>query len=693
MRIKKAVLAHLQLRKGLYLSLVTLTIISAICYAPLLELEHCMKYDMMDQFFQYRFFLSDCLSNDIWPLWQPWQHYGFPFFADPQSAAWYAPTWIIAWITDYDIYSLHYEWWGHVLWGSIGILFALRKFKVSWTAALIVALFYQGNGVFLGNAQHFTYVIAMSWLPWVIVASYSFIQQPSFRNSILLAFTMSFLITGGYPAFYIICCYLLGATILIRIYHLFKSGNGNKVRNLLLFSLLFAAALLVIIGPYLYSILEGAEKMIRSDGISLEDALFGPFPPSALVSIIHPLPVTAPPNLFGADKSMLNGYIGLLPFLMIPWAWRSDKTRVLIWCIFVLGIVCLLAAFGEHTPIREWLYYLPFMDTFRFPSVFRSFWMMALFLLSGFGIDQILSRNNSGSLLLLPVAAILIFALFSLLPFQLSWSPEELGTIWDVFKGDLRFQDSDFMEPPALFTLAACSVAAFSLAYLSVIRFAGSWTAYLFIGLAALEVFLAIRWSLPVTVLHERPGTEYQAALSTVPEGYPIPDQTPFHANRPARPRFLPSWYNNNVFTKTVSPIGLNPFKFKSLDHMEKRDCYQSALSSPLLFFTGEGKTAKYQLNEWAPGHAEISLQIQTADTLVFQQSVYPGWSATVNGAFEKILPWCGHLISLPVPSGQSQIRITFQRPGIKALWVWQGILSLAIALFLLLPYFRKTNR
>jgi hypothetical protein len=133
-----------------------------LAYWPLSTGQLCMKYDILDQFFQYRHFLSDSLSNGVWPLWTPWQYYGFPYFADPQSAAWYPPAWLIASLRPYDLYSLYFEWLAHVFMGGLGFYFLLRKLGVTLVSALTMALLYECNGVFLGNAQHFTYIISMA---------------------------------------------------------------------------------------------------------------------------------------------------------------------------------------------------------------------------------------------------------------------------------------------------------------------------------------------------------------------------------------------------------------------------------------------------------------------------------------------------------------------------------------------------
>jgi hypothetical protein len=396
--------------------------------------------------------------------------------------------------------------------------------------------------------------------------------------------------------------------------------------------------------------------------------------------------VTGNVSFWGADISMIQGFIGVLPFLLFPLAFLHGQNRPAKIGIATLGLISLLAAFGEATPVREWLSHLPLLDHFRFPSIFRAFWMGSILILGAWGLDALrqLSKKRQwqGIGLAILALAVILFVYGQWLPATTSevgsfpwqglfFASEELRPYIDQGTPYEKF----FAGLPLLFSLL--------LLYLTALFTRPSIRPWALLAIAAVEGFFAVQLTQTMTITHPRPAAEYQAALQEMPKDYPIPDLTPLHKHRPADPRFLPSWYNNNVFTKTVSPIGLNPFKFKSLDQMEKNDCYKIALKSPLLFFTGGKETTPYTIKEWGPGHAIVNIQTQSPDTLVFQQSMYPGWKAILNGNPIKIQSWCGHLISIPTPKGKQSITFDFQRRDIQALWIWQGLLILLSGVYL----------
>lgn len=656
-----------------------------------------MKFDILDQYFQYRHFLSDSLSNGIWPLWLPWQYYGFPYFADPQGAAWYSPSWIIAAFRPYDLYSLYFEWLAHVFWGGLGFFFLLRKLGISILAALTMAILFECNGIFLGNAQHFTYVISMAWLPWVFLSFYQIIFRPQLKWSIAGGVILHFFLTGGYPAFFFIIIYALAALVTLQVIRHIRKGHKEKLKRLGI-HLFFAGSIFLLLSVgYLYSIFEAQGLMLRSSAIAMEDILFGPYPPKALISSILPMTVTGHQAFWGADISMIQGFIGLLPFFFLPLAFMDARYRRVKIGIALAGGLSLLAAFGDATFVREGLSHLPLLDRFRFPSIFRAFWMLSVLILGAWGFDALSTlrktiRWRGIGLSLLGLAIILM--IFG------RWLPESSSEAGDFPWQGLLFQSEllrPFIEsgsPFEKFFPGLILLLSFLFLYLTALFTKPSLRPYALLTIAAIEGFCAVQLTHTMTITHPRPATAYQAALKEMPEGYPIPDETPVHDNRPADPRFLPSWYNNNIFTKTVSPNGLNPFKLRAMSDMEKQDCYQRALPSPVVFFTdSSAQGSHYHFQEWQPGHFTLDVKISRPDTLVVQQSYYPGWFATRNDSPANITPWCGHLLSLPVPSGESQITFTFQRADIKVLWIWQGFLTLFCSLFFIFPFFRELNK
>ena len=93
---------------------------------------------------------------------------------------------------------------------------------------------------------------------------------------------------------------------------------------------------------------------------------------------------------------MINGYFGIILLSFLPLGFFERRTPKLNW-LMVLAIVSLTSAVGADLPVREWLFkYVPLMDLFRFPSVFRLFTILGFVLWGAHAID---SWEKAGSII------------------------------------------------------------------------------------------------------------------------------------------------------------------------------------------------------------------------------------------------------------------------------------------------------
>lgn len=343
---------------------------------------------MATQYFTWRYHVVECLRSGHLPLWNAYNLAGYPLHADPQSGAWYLPLWLLAAFGRYNPMLNGIEFLLHIVVGAMG-LYALVNFAVkNQSVALLCGIAYIGNGLFVGNAQHFTYVIAAAWLPWVLLYFVKLITAPNWQR--LCGFVLFYWLffTGGYTAFFIVSVYLLAS---IALYALIKKHTTWQT----LFTYLPVAVILftLLSAPLLYSVYLYADKITRTNnGVQLAQVLFGHFRPKDLISLLVPQLSAARQNYGLADLSMINAYAGLLVVpgvFMALLNFRAIPTYLKATAI--ASLVFMLLSFGGLSPIplREWFFYvLPGFDLFRFPALFRLFFIVGLILLSAWGLQQ-----------------------------------------------------------------------------------------------------------------------------------------------------------------------------------------------------------------------------------------------------------------------------------------------------------------
>jgi len=105
-------------------------------------MQHPPKYDLIDQMYPWRYYIGECLQNSALPLWNPYEILGYPIHADPQSGAWYPFVWIIGYVYGYDIYSLSWEFFVHIILAGVGMFLLGITLRFDKNIALIMAVSY-----------------------------------------------------------------------------------------------------------------------------------------------------------------------------------------------------------------------------------------------------------------------------------------------------------------------------------------------------------------------------------------------------------------------------------------------------------------------------------------------------------------------------------------------------------------------
>ncbi|HXA01828.1 MAG TPA: hypothetical protein VNW99_07570, partial [Cytophagaceae bacterium] len=210
-------------------------VLVAITFHELLLAQQTLKWDVIDGYLPFRYFLGYSLQHGELPLWNTFSGLGSPILADPQSASWYLPSWIIGYFRGYDFTSISVEYMTMLVVAGLGFYNLLKYLKISPFISCAGGAAFLFSGMFIGNAQHFTWAISGAYFPWIIYYFLKAGNEPSVKSSIKGGIFLSLLLTGGYPAFIIILFYfcllngliLLTKNILRKDWLIFKT----RIRN------------------------------------------------------------------------------------------------------------------------------------------------------------------------------------------------------------------------------------------------------------------------------------------------------------------------------------------------------------------------------------------------------------------------------------------------------------------------------
>ncbi len=691
-----------------------LFLMALLAFFPVVMHIHPVKWDMIDCFYPWRFHIGECLQNGQLPWWNPYQDLGYPIHADPSSGAWYPMVWILGSTVGYSIWTIGFELWIHVFFAGVGMYFLAKTLKFDPRFALMAGIAYMLSGFFIGNAQHLPYIISACWLPYVLAFYLKMRERKGWQDAVKSALFLFLMITGGYPAITIILFYLLLIFFAVHLIGLLRSKNRQGAFSFVGRNVLFTLTTLLTSAVMLMSVAVVSPYLSRLGNFDLQQALFSPFSPQSFFSFILPYSTTANIQWFNSDLSMRNGYFGIIVFLFFllgTFRKKPLELRIFFW----FGIFCLAAAVGEYLPVREFLFrYLPMMNVFRFPSVFRLFFILGAVLTGVWTLQQYLVESKREKRTLYLALGISICAIIALI---LAFRSQGYLAMADFLKlGVFAFNAGATFAQLAVFQ-AIIQLVILGVGLLLFWRLKSpNLRITSLIGLIALDMLTASSLNGPATVYYgEMEAKVAQANVDKYPHGFPKQLDISIDSAGHLPGIGTPYWQNQQIFQKQISAEGYNSFSFTSYEQLESdfpklfaavKKCHLLTLSDHLLqhavgdsiqagelfvqfgsdrhpgiYELSKGDTAlleSYNANEF-----HVSASVKRPCLLTLHQKDYSDWRAFVNGKETPILLSNMNFMTIELPAGKSKVSFVFDNTLVRIAF-YVSVSALVFALFML---------
>ena len=639
-----------------------------IVYWPVSAMQFSMKYDMMDWFYPMRYLVGECLQNNLLPTWNPYTNLGYPLHTDPQSGALYPIVWLLGGLFGYSIYTIHLEFIIHIILAFYGMKKLGEEIGITENISIIVGLSYACCGFFVGNAQHLSWIISAAWLPFVICYYLRLMRLNNWQDALWLSVFSFLLLTGGYPAFIITIFYLMGIAFLVQIGIYFKKKDYASAKRFALNNGLSGFAFLLQSLVFLKFFMESMPFMVRTETLSLYDAQLLPFSPQSFLSFVLPAITGGNSGFFKTDPSMSNAYFGLfgLLFIVLYLLRKSNRKDLILWGC---GIFFLLVAMGDYFFLREWLFhYVPMMNLFRYPSLFRIFALIAFLLLFGLSAQryQQVRKNSFDWIKLRALGLVIIFLLCGLLiyAFQKSdwvfpehWSGEAMVAFLNK---STNSQMVLIQAPIQILLLSLLLLKTFFKKGMAFMKFA--------VILILFDLFLSVQLNSFLTITSEANVHQLQEKLDELLAGFPIPVENVSDVSHQGGRHFYPIWYNQNIIKKKVAHNGYNNFKFKAYRAFNDKTGNKEILKNPVLFDSNNrAQDSLSVLNKGAvvitsfsPNRIEASVTFKEESEITLLQYFYPGWSATLDGEKINLFKKEDIFMAARVPEGSHHILFEF---------------------------------
>lgn len=689
-------MAHLLSRFKIKQDRVLLIVLILLAWWPISTFWLMPKWDNIDCYLPYRYFVSWSEHSGHLPLWNPYQHMGYPAYSDMQDGMYNPFVQLLIWCGGYSPTSLMIELLSYVIIATLGAYQLSQLFVSGRISRFLIGICFGLSGFMLGTSQIMIFLAGAAFLPFILYHFWLLLKIGDLKHLALTAVFIALEVTVASPAYTIVLVYLLLAVTTCH-FSLYRKIGGKMLLGRWVWQLpLLGLILLCLLLPYVISVIDFLPYFGRADQLEYGPYLLqNPFDFHSWFSFLYPYATLANSKWFQTtDLTMRSAYFGWLPFLFCLFSilFIKEKKVLLLWVGVLIFIV---VAAGGSTPIYRLFYELPGFGLFRHPSLFRAHLILCMVLLAGIGLERWLHGQMQDFFIRILVVFVGITACLFM------WS------ILHPYTNDLKSLlswhaptsewNTHYMK--SFFLLNSVVILPLCILVFWLIR--KKKPARWLLGIVVLDLLIYSQITLPATVHSPYKRSDYERYFKKLPNR---PDQQ--SASIPYKelienyePKMMGIWRNTATYHKSLTFDGHNQTQFRGFNTAEKNGGLEFAKENPLFYEISEridlsNDSVKrdnclwqlhkaivinpdtLQITNPTIGFNRFSVKVTNrsdrSDILVLNQNFHKGWSARLN---EK--PLIIHqandafmAVKIP-PSVEGNVIFAFDAPRWKkSLWI-----------------------
>jgi hypothetical protein len=668
------------------------------------------KWDNIDCYLPYRYFVSWSELNGHLPLWNPYQHMGYPAYSDMQNGMYNPLVQLLMLCGGYSPTSLMIELLSYAVLAALGAYQLSGLFVSGRAPRFMIGACYGLSGFMLGTSQIMIFLAGAAFLPWILYHFWLLLKFGQLKNLLFTTLFIALEVTVSSPAYTIVLVYFLFGVIAIHLV-LNRMDWGRLVKTWLWQLPLLGVMLLLLLLPYIISLLDFLPYFGRADQLEYGPYLLqNPFDFHSWFSFVYPYPTLANSKWFEAtDMTMRSAYFGWLPFLFCLFSLRFLKEKKVVFLWLGVAVFTLIAA-GGSTPVYRLIYEIPGFGLFRHPSLFRAHLILCMVLLAGIGLERWMQGHKQAfykRILISFLGLTILILVWSIVhPFT-----NDLKELLSLHKLTSDWKPH-FMKSYFLLNTLVVILSGFGVIW-TISK--GKSVKWLLI-ITVLDLLIYSQVTLPATVYSPYLRADYESYFEALSES---PDQQ--SATKPYKelvenyePKMMGIWRNTATYHKSLTFDGHNQTQFKGFNLVEKNGGLDFAKQNPLFYEVSEQINLKkntikrpnclWHLNTAVSvnkdtlaisnptiGYNQFSVMVNNRsngpDLLVLNQNFHKGWSAKLNGNPVKIHRANDAFMAVEIPPfAKGKVTYNFYAP------LWRKSLCIGISswglLFLSLLYF-----
>lgn len=359
--------------------------------------------DVTELNFPSHYLISTSLKSGGLPLWDPDIGCGFPLHAEGQAGLLYPLNMFLFRLLN-PVLAFNLSVVLSLLLALIFSYLLFRQYGISRLSSLYSAIAFTFSGFIVAKLK-FTYMVnSAAWLPLALYGLERSFSKRNLKYLLLTAIALALQLLAGAPQIFFITVTLLIVIFLWRFLSLlFQPGiKSHPARKRALIWLLIGFVLAIAIGlalagPQLMPQAYGYSYFNRSTAGTFQSILATPMQPRSLVMFFSPFQYGNPAygtydlshQFFWEDIAYPGLLTLVLAVIAILFLFKKDRDT---WLWLLVGVIALMISLGNSTPLAEFLYkYIPGFNMFRFFQRYLVVVVLSLTVLSGKGLDYLIS--------------------------------------------------------------------------------------------------------------------------------------------------------------------------------------------------------------------------------------------------------------------------------------------------------------
>ncbi len=336
--------------------------------------------DLYQYYFPLLTFAKRSIVAGSFPLWNPYQAIGAPFFAATPCGLLYPVNWTIFFMDLASAFLVIQI--AAVGIGMLGAFVFARHLKLEWPAVLLTTILFGYSVMNASAPSNGTFNLAMGssycWLPTIFWLTCRLFQKPNLRNSVGLSGVLALSFLGGHQQFFYYNCLLVSVFLLTLM---FFTRSDRRFRANVRIACLYGLAFLLMTGLAAAQLAPTLELSLQSARNVTQNLYSGGDPFSQRFD-----PIGAVWSYIQRDNHAT--YLGAT-VLLLPFAFGAKRRRAVVISLVAAFIFSMLFVLSNKIPSLFFLRKILLADMFRVHvRIMESAWFLII-MLAGIGLSSL----------------------------------------------------------------------------------------------------------------------------------------------------------------------------------------------------------------------------------------------------------------------------------------------------------------